>query len=488
MRLTVLLLLLVATRAAAQTPPAPPLREHVVVTATVAPVPFDALTRSVTTITREELEKLGVTSVADALRLLPGVDAKARGPRDVQTDFSIRAAAFGQSLVLVDGLRLNDSQSGHHNGDIPMPLAAIDRIEVLAGTGSAVHGADALGGTINILSRRDRHALATVAIGQHGYVSAQGSASGLVLPEAWLVTGWGARSSGFAFDRDFAYGGGAVRGRLDDRWTVDVRHQRKAFGANQFYGPSPSKEWTDQTLAAMAWQRTADAWAATVRVQWRNHGDHFRWDINRPGFAENEHRTDAAEATVTVARPVSDRAHLAFGAMAGGDWIRSSGLGAHRYARAAGYGELRWHPAPRAVVQGGLRLDRYSTFGGSWSPTLSSGVWLTPALRLRASTSRLQDPDVHRALLPGPRPPGTIRSARRIGLGRRWRRRLDARRLGALVQRVQARRSRRHRLGPAERGGPVADDERPRRDHAGRRSERRPAMARGAGAAGVRGA
>jgi iron complex outermembrane receptor protein len=138
----------------------------------------------------------------------------------------------------------------------------------------------------------------------------------------------------------------------------------------------------------MAWQRTADAWAATVRVQWRNHGDHFRWDINRPGFAENEHRTDAAEANVTVARPVGDRAHLAFGAMAGGDWIRSSGLGAHRYARAAGYGELRWHPAPRAVVQGGLRLDRYSTFGGSWSPTLSSGVWLTPALRLRASTSR----------------------------------------------------------------------------------------------------
>ena len=389
MRLTVLLLLPMATTAAAQSPPAPPpVREHVVVTATVAPVPFDALTRSVSLITREDLEKLGVTSVAEALRLLPGVDPKARGPRDVQTDFSIRAATFGQSLVLVDGLRLNDSQSGHHNGDIPAPLAAIDRIEVLAGTGSAVHGADALGGTINILTRSDRHALASVAAGQHGYVSAQGSAAGIWLPDAWMVTGWGARSDGFTFDRDFAYGGGALRGRFDDEWTIDVRHQRKAFGANQFYGPSPSKEWTDQTVAALAWQRAHRAWIATMRAQWRNHGDHFRWDIHRPGFAENHHRTDAAEATVTLARAVGASVHAAVGAIAGGDWIRSSNLGDHRYARAAGYGEVRWHPVSRAVVQAGLRLDRYSTFGRSWSPTLSSGVWLTRTLRVRASTSR----------------------------------------------------------------------------------------------------
>ena len=78
-------------------------------------------------------------------------------PFDVQTDFSIRGATFGQSLVLIDGLRLNDSQSGHHNGDIPAMLAGIDRIEIATGPGSAAHGADALGGTINVITRRDAH-------------------------------------------------------------------------------------------------------------------------------------------------------------------------------------------------------------------------------------------------------------------------------------------------------------------------------------------
>ena len=79
---------------------------------------------------------------------MPGLDPRARGPRDVQTDFSVRGATFGQSLVLVDGFRLNNSQSGHHNGEIPVPLGAVDRIEVVYGAASAVHGADALGGTI----------------------------------------------------------------------------------------------------------------------------------------------------------------------------------------------------------------------------------------------------------------------------------------------------------------------------------------------------
>ena len=52
-------------------------------------------------------------------------------------------------LVLVDGVRLNDAQSGHHNGDIPVPLDAVERIEVLYGPGSSLFGADAFGGTIN---------------------------------------------------------------------------------------------------------------------------------------------------------------------------------------------------------------------------------------------------------------------------------------------------------------------------------------------------
>ncbi len=367
---------------------APRIAETVVVTATAAPVPETSLGRVVATVTGDDLARLGIAHVADALRLVAGVDVRARGPHDVQTDFSVRGATFGQQLVLVDGLRLNDSQSGHHNGDIPTPLVAIDRIEVVPGGGSGVHGADALGGTINVLTRRDPHAILRATVGQHGLVTGQASLSGRWVPASWTVAGWGSRSSGFTFDRDFALGGVSARGRAGRGWLLDLRHQRKAFGANGFYGPSPSKEWTDQTLGAVVWRRSAGSWYGEATVAWRNHGDHFRWDINRPGFAENRHRTNAVSVEAKAHRDLGAGVRLAAGTGGGSDWVRSTNLGDHDYQRAHAFVELQTPVGTRGAVAGSVRFDGYSTFGRSWSPALSAGVWITPAVRVRASAAR----------------------------------------------------------------------------------------------------
>ena len=68
----------------------------------------------------------------------------------VQSDISIRGGNFGQTLVLVDGVRINDAQSGHHNTDLPLTLDDIERVEVLLGGGSSLFGADALAGTVRL--------------------------------------------------------------------------------------------------------------------------------------------------------------------------------------------------------------------------------------------------------------------------------------------------------------------------------------------------
>ena len=369
-------------------PTAPRISQEVVVTATLTPIELASLPRAVTIVRSEEMRQLGLETVVDALRLVAGVDARARGPRSVQTDFSIRGATFGQNLILVDGLRINDSQSGHHNGEIPLPAVALDRIEVVAGPASSAHGADALGGTINVISRQDRHQVMSATVGEHGYVDLQGSASVEPLPEAWMVSGWASRSSGFAFDRDFAVGGAAVRGQAARTVRFDVRHQRRAFGANGFYGPSPSKEWTDQTLASGTWQTGLGQWTSQVTGLVRNHGDHFRWDIARPGFAENRHRTNAAEVTFTAGRSIGADAQVTVGVAGAGDWVTSSNLGDHRYGRASLFAEWQQRVNARTTVQTGFRFDRYSNFGGASSPTIAVVTTLTDRLRLRASAGR----------------------------------------------------------------------------------------------------
>jgi iron complex outermembrane receptor protein len=298
--------------------------------------------------------------------------------------------------VLADGLRLNNSGSGHHNGEVPAAVATVDRIEVVSGAGSAVHGADALGGTINVISRQGPYAVGGLSTGQFGYVSGHAGFSGGVLPANWAATTWATRAGNFDFptangqnatsaDREFALGGGSLRGAPAAGWMVDVRHQRRAFGANGFYGASPSKEWTDQTLLAVSRHRTAGAWTWSARGLYRLHNDHFRWDINRPGFAENRHRTNAAEGTVTLTRDAPTGRRLTLGATVGGDWIRSSNLGRHQYNKASAFAEALWPLATRATVTAGLRVDRYSVFGSTASPSVSAASWLTSAVRLRAS-------------------------------------------------------------------------------------------------------
>ena len=111
----------------------PMVKETVVVTATVAPESLGNVGRSLEIISGDEVRRLPIASLADALRLVAGIEVRSRGPLGVQSDFSIRGAAFGQMLVLVNGMRLNDAQSAHHNSDIPVPLEEIERIEILPG-------------------------------------------------------------------------------------------------------------------------------------------------------------------------------------------------------------------------------------------------------------------------------------------------------------------------------------------------------------------
>lgn len=360
----------------------------VIVTATLAPTPERDLARTVTVMTRADLDLLGMSAAIDALRLVAGLDVRARGPREVQADLSMRGATFGQQLVLADGVRLNDAQSGHHNGELPIPMVALDRIEIVGGGASAVYGADALGGVINLITRSDEHAALSASAGQYGLAAMSASMAGYGLPKTWTLAGWTQRSSGFTFDRDFALGGALLRGQLRPGLTADARHQRRAFGANGFYGASPSKEWTDLTLTSLAWNTSRGAWSSSVRGTWKNHGDHFRWDVNRPGFAENRHRTNAGEIVASVSRRDAGGRAITFGASGGADMVRSNNLGNHDFSRTSAFTEIQAPLTSRVLVQAGARLDYYSTFGSELSPSFS-GVFATAGgWRLRAAASR----------------------------------------------------------------------------------------------------
>jgi len=355
-------------------------QEEVTVTAATEPLSFDGQSRVVHVVTREQIARLPVRSVADALALVAAVDVRSRGADGLQADFSIRGASFGQTLVLVDGVRINDAQSGHHNGDIPVTLEDIERIEVMGGAGSSLHGADALGGTINIITRRDRRTpRAVLGGGSFGTADVAGTYD----TRAVALSGMFARSDGFMYDRDYQTGAASAGVTLGAH-RVRVAWLDRDFGANGFYGASPSKEWTSQLLATVDRSRLPiGRWQASWRASARAHSDRFLWNVTRPGVLENRHKSYGVGLSGQVERPFSTTTRLAVGGEGGGDWVRSSNLGDHEYGRGAAFAELRYQRA-RTFLTPAVRVDGYSDFGSSVSPSIAAGHWVGP-VKLRGN-------------------------------------------------------------------------------------------------------
>ncbi len=367
-------------------------RQTVVVTAAATPVELGTVSRSVVVITREQLLALPLASVADVLRLASSVDVRARGERGVQSDFAVRGAGFGQMLVLVDGVRINDAQSGHHNGDIPVPLDLIERVEILYGAGSSLFGADAFGGTVNIITRREPSG-PSLAMGGGSFGSAQLSASGGGSSGGVTETAGGSfdRSGGFIDGRDFKTALLHSRTAIGSSSSLSVSYLWKEFGARNFYGATAtgdamSREWTNQTLIAGdhifgvvgGWRLTGDA-------SYRRHGDRFEFTPVSPASV---HRTHEALGSVVGSRGVARGGTVTVGGEGGGTWIRSNNLGDHTLQRISGFGEWRQPAGARTQFDASLRVDRYSEFGTAWSPAAGVSWWAAPRIRVRASGGR----------------------------------------------------------------------------------------------------
>jgi vitamin B12 transporter len=149
---TALAILITAPPALADTSADP---ETVVVTATRTPQPLDVTGESVSVITGDELQTQQIDVVTDALAEIPGVVVNRNGGLGQTTSVNIRGAETGQTLVLIDGVRLNDPSSPDDQAILgDLLVNNIDRIEVLRGPQSTLYGSDAIGGVVDTFTKR----------------------------------------------------------------------------------------------------------------------------------------------------------------------------------------------------------------------------------------------------------------------------------------------------------------------------------------------
>lgn len=369
---------------------APPVRRDVVVvTGTWEPLPLEEADRAVVSLPVKE-QSLLFSGVTDFLQLDPSLDLRRRAPGGVQTDLSIRGASFGQTLVLLNGRRMNDPQSGHHSLDVPAPLDAVQSVEVLRGAGSALYGSDALGGVVNILTAppegwQARLRLAAGSFGAQQQMATLSGKAGSVAQSLSLSRDF---SRGFVANRDYrnlaAGSHTLVESRLG-RTGVDLGYADKPFGAQDFYGPYPAWERTKTWFASLH-HNLPQRWEAAL--SYRRHSDLFYLFRGNPQRYQNHHVADGFHGSVRRRDHWQGGVTLFTGAEAFTDRIESSNLGVHSRARGAAYAALDVRALRRFSLSLGLRSESYRGAFDQVSPTLAGGWWAGSRLKLRASASR----------------------------------------------------------------------------------------------------
>src|SRR5690554_309357 len=117
-------------------------------------IPFNRLNRNVQLLGREQIEALPARSINELLSYATGVDIRQRGPFGTQADLSIDGGTFEQTLVLVNGMKILDPQTGHNSLNLPIPTDAIERIEIIRGPAARIYGINSLTGAINIVTKK----------------------------------------------------------------------------------------------------------------------------------------------------------------------------------------------------------------------------------------------------------------------------------------------------------------------------------------------
>ncbi|MCX8055529.1 MAG: TonB-dependent receptor [Ignavibacteria bacterium] len=214
----------------------------VVVTANSQPVLYSETARIVTVIDFEQIQASNAKNIEDLLKYISNVDVRRRGGPQAQADFSVRGGSFEQTLILINGIPFNSAQTGHHNGNLPISIYDIEKIEVLEGSGSRVLGTNAFSGAVNIITKNasdNQQINFATSGGQYGYYDFNISTNFNLFDEInSFYSIYRQKSDGYIQNTDTDilnfFGSNTYRSKVGD-FALQYGAGKRNFGANSFY-------------------------------------------------------------------------------------------------------------------------------------------------------------------------------------------------------------------------------------------------------------
>ena len=351
--------------------------------------------RNVLVLTAKDIEALPVNSADELLRFLPGIEIQSRGGFGVQSDLTLRGSTFNQVLVMVDGIRVNDPLTGHFNGYVPVPLAEIERVEIIKGTASSIYGADAVGGVINFITKTETineliDVNATLKAGSYGYLASdisilskstkwrysigiqnnKSSGEQLVNPNFGEVASALKQYNTWFNTQTFS---GSVGRELGENWNINFRgsYDKRSFAAKYFYTASKYDESVENTsvfFSDLKLSGTNGKFKTAIDFAYRESTDEF---IFNPLFTANNHTTRFGLLQANQSFEYSSKHLFVYGIQVDSRSIESNDRGNHSNFHSGVYGQWIGKMISNLTTTISLRGDYDDNYDFEVSPQLS---------------------------------------------------------------------------------------------------------------------
>ncbi|WP_426431684.1 TonB-dependent receptor plug domain-containing protein [Winogradskyella sp. HB-48] len=359
--------------------------DSVSLTGTRIDLPFRKNSRTINIVTSDDIKKSAAVNLADLLQQVAGVDIRRRGTGGSQADLYIRGGGFDQTLLLIDGIKMDDAQTGHHTMNAALPIEIIERIEIIKGPAARVFGQNAFNGAINIVTKKNLKNSTSINVETGSFGQLNGNVtSGVDLENSSHIVHVGrVTSEGYRNNSDYDNANYYLKSTFNKNVQpieMTATFLERKFGAENFYTTNPTfneYEETQNSLIAFSTTFRKSDLKIQPRVYWRRNQDMFLLRRNDPDFFRNFHISDkiGAEANASY---TSELGVTGFGVDLSKIYLRSNNLGNRNRFMSTIFLEHRFSLLDNKLdITPGVALTYFSDFKFHVFPGLDIGYDIT---------------------------------------------------------------------------------------------------------------
>jgi len=364
--------------------------DSVIITSSRIDLPFKENSRTISIITTEQIQKSTATNVADLLQNIAGIDVRRRGIDGMQSDIYIRGGHFNQTLILVDGIKTEDPQTGHHTMNITIPLENIERIEIIKGPAARVFGQNAFLGAINIVTKK--HVKNNVTIDLKGgsynrqFIGLSAATNLKNTNHQFYFSN--NKSDGYRENTDFENQNYFLKSTIKTKkepFQVLASFAERKFGANNFYTNSPSfneYEETQTSLIGVSTKFSKNNLLIKPKLYWKRNQDMFLLKREDPSFSRNFNISNKLGVEVNSSY-TSKIGITGFGIDLANVWLSSNNLGDQNRVMINTFIEHRFSLINNKLdITPGVSLNYFSDFDFHAFPGLDIGYKFSNQLKI----------------------------------------------------------------------------------------------------------